>query len=158
MSHMLIAYIWRFSLYQFSLLFFIINFQKMNLDDRLLIVQLFYKNNESPTVTLRAFKTIRNMNKDPFSTTAIVNLIKKFTETKSLHDAPRTGRPSLAEDRKELVLSTLETLQGENVLGHASSASVSKESQCPKAKCVSNLTAKWYVPIQNFSVTKHNRS
>lgn len=102
---------------------------KMNLDDRLDIVKLFYKNGESPTL---AFKNLRNLKNDPFSTTVITNLINKFNETKSLHDTPKSGRPSLIDERKEEVVATMEKLQTENVLGHASSYSVSKICNIPQ--------------------------
>ena len=104
----------------------------MNLDDRLDVVKLFYKSGESATLTLRAFKKLRNLKKDPFSTTAITNLINKFNETKSLHDIPKSGRPSLIDERKEEVVSTMGKLQAENVLGHASSHSVSKICKIPQ--------------------------
>ena len=111
---------------------FLFYFNKINLDDRLDVVKLFYKSGESATLTLRAFKKLRNLKKDPHSTTAITNLINKLNETKSLHDIPKSGRPSLIDERKEEVVSTMEKFQAENVLGHATCHSVSKICKIPQ--------------------------
>jgi len=105
----------------------------MDLDTRLEIVKLFYKNNENATATLRAFKTAHGLRHDPFTSKSISNLIAKFENTKSLHDAPRSGRPSLEEQRKDNILNTMNDFQERNVLGHASSTAVSKACDIPKA-------------------------
>ena len=59
-------------------------------------------------------------------------MVKKFEETKSLHNASKSGRPSLEEDRKPLVMGTLQTLQERNVYGHASSSSIAAATAIPK--------------------------
>ena len=50
------------------------------LPDRVLIVKLFYKNGESPTVTLRKFRTEKGLKtqKSPFSLNGIFNLVRGF--------------------------------------------------------------------------------
>ena len=73
------------------------------------------------------------MKHDPFSCRAITDLIKKFEETLSLHDKPRSGRPSLEEDRQEPILDSLQTLQSESPYGVASSSQVSARTGIPAA-------------------------
>ena len=113
----------------------------MDLDTRLEIVKLFYKNDENVTSTLRAYKTLHKLHRDPFSTNTIKNLINKFEQTKSLHDAPRSGRPSTIEDRKDTVLNSLNSLQANNPYGHASSSVISHETGIPKASVLRVLNA-----------------
>ena len=58
-------------------------------------------------------------------------MVNKFEETFSLHDKPKSGRPSLVEERKDLVMESLQTLQSANPHGHASSTHVSNATGIP---------------------------
>ena len=81
----------------------------MDLTTRLRIVQ-------SPIATLRAYCSENNLKKKPFTVQTIISLISKFEETYSLHDKPRSGRPSLMEERTDSVIETLDKLQAANPL------------------------------------------
>ena len=59
---------------------------------------------------------------------AIISLISKFEETYYLHDMPRSGRPSLTEERTDSVIETLDKLEAANPLSHASSSHVALET------------------------------
>lgn len=124
----------------------------MELDTRLEILKLFYKNGESTTAALRAYKTLHKLHQDPFSTKAIKKMVNKFEETKSLHDAPKSGRPSLIEERKETVLNALHSLQDNNPYGHASSSAISHSIDIPKASVLRVLKA---CELRTFKISLH---
>lgn len=104
----------------------------LDLETRLDIVKLYYRHGESATAALRAYKTVHHLHKDPFSVQAITNLIHKFEFTKSLHDIPSTGRPSLSESRRQEVEESLTRLQASNVHGHASTSAVASDTGIPQ--------------------------
>ena len=104
----------------------------MDLHQRIECVKLYYSNNCTAAVTLRAYKTAHGLRADPFSATTISRLIKRFETTGSVLDLPKSGRPSLTEDRKDDVLDTLKNLQKENIIGVASTAQVSTATGIPK--------------------------
>lgn len=103
----------------------------MDLDARLRIVQLYYQHGCSPIVTLRAYKKENNLIHDPFTCRAISDLIKKFEETKSLHDKSRSGRPSLDEERQAPIMDALQTVQSASPYGIATSSQVSNRTGIP---------------------------
>ena len=70
----------------------------LDLETRLELVKLYYKNNENAAATMRAYKKIKAMRKNPFPLSTLTRLIKKFESTKTLHDLPSRGRPSLEEN------------------------------------------------------------
>ena len=72
----------------------------MDLSTRLEIVQLYYANQSSPILTLRAYKKKHGLHKDPFPPKSISCLIEKFETTYSLHDIPKSGRNSIIDDEK----------------------------------------------------------
>ena len=104
----------------------------MELQQRIECVRLYYSNNFSPAVTLRAYKTAHGLRTDPFSATTISRLIKRFEDTGSVLDLPKSGRLSLTEDRKDEVSETLQHLQKDNLFGVASTAQVSAATGIPK--------------------------
>ena len=77
----------------------IIYIMPLDLETRLELVKLYYKNNENAAATMRAYKKIKAMRKNPFPLSTLTRLIKKFESTKTLHDLPSRGRPSLEENR-----------------------------------------------------------
>ena len=62
---------------------------------------------------------------NPLSLNTITPLIKKFKETKILHNLSSTGRPSLKVHSAPIVQESLQRLQSENIYGHASTLAVS---------------------------------
>ena len=105
----------------------------MDINTRISIVKLYYANGGSPTLAMRAYKKLNNLHKDPFTISAVVKLMERFESTGSVHDRPRTGRPSLVEDRGEAVLHELERQKENHPLGLASASSVSRTTDIPRA-------------------------
>ena len=77
-------------------------------------------------MTLLGFKTANKLKTDLFNETTIRNFVKKIEETYSLHDKPRSGRPSLGEDSE-----STRRLQEANPLGHCSSTQVAEVTGLP---------------------------
>ena len=105
----------------------------IDLDTRLELVKLYYGSGQSAIATLRAYKAKHKMKHDPFSATSISPLISKFEETKSLHDAPKSGRPSLREERKPAVQASLQSVSSSNSDGYTSIPAVARYSGIPPA-------------------------
>ena len=80
---------------------------KLTVEDRVLLVKLYYSNGFSPKETIRKFKTTKNMKKDPFSLSTITKLVQKFNITGSVMDLPRSGRPSFDDEKVEEVQDVL---------------------------------------------------
>lgn len=102
-----------------------------DLDCKLEIVQLYYRNGDSLTACMRAYKKTHGLHNDPFSLETIRRIIKHFEEKKTLHNESSTGRRSLVEERTEGVTASLRQLQQQNPHGHASCSSVSRSSGVP---------------------------
>ncbi|KAA3669773.1 uncharacterized protein DEA37_0011453 [Paragonimus westermani] len=104
----------------------------LDLETKLEIVQLYYRNGDSLTACLRAYKKKHKLHNDPFSIAAIQRVIKHFVEHKTLHSDKPTGRPSLVADRTKAVTDSLEIAQLANPHGHASSSTVALHTGIPK--------------------------
>jgi hypothetical protein len=103
----------------------------LDLDTRLELIKLYYANNECATSTLRAYKTRHELHNDPFPLSTITRLVHKFETTKSLHDAPKSGRNSLFEEREEVIMESLQSIQSSSHLGVACSSSISQDTGIP---------------------------
>ena len=101
----------------------------MDIDTRISIVKLYYANGWSLSLAMRAYRKLNKLHKDPFTISAVVKLIERFESTGSVHDWPRTGRPSLVEDRSEIVMDELERQKMNHPLGLASASSEHQELQ-----------------------------
>ncbi len=104
----------------------------IDIDTKLELVQLFYRNGDSLSNCMRAFKKKHNLRNDPFTLTAIKRVIEHFETTKSLHKSHSPGRNSLIDDRITVVTNSLEAMQHDNPLSHASSSAVSQQTGIPK--------------------------
>lgn len=104
----------------------------MDMKTRIEIVELFYMNSRSPSATLRAYKTKHKLIRNPFDVRSVSRLMEKFESTGSVHDCPKTGRPSLVEDRKERVAEALQELKGEHEFGVACSTHVATATGIPQ--------------------------
>ena len=67
----------------------------MDLVTKIELLECYIRCDKSATNALREFKRRHNMFKDPFSSAIVYKLMEKFYETGTLHDKPRSGRPSL---------------------------------------------------------------
>jgi len=81
---------------------------------------------------MRAYRSQKQLHKDPFTLTAIVKLIKMFESRGSVHDSPRSGRPSLEEARSEVVMEELDSQKRNQPLGVASASSISRVIDIPR--------------------------
>ncbi|GFU27023.1 hypothetical protein TNCV_3512471 [Trichonephila clavipes] len=66
--------------------------------DKVLLVKLFYMNDESATIALRKLRVQKKCEewKRPFDTCrSLLKLVKRFAETGKLEDRARAGRPCL---------------------------------------------------------------
>ena len=103
----------------------------LDIKTRIEIVELFHQNNGSAAQTLRRFKTKHQMNKDPFTLSTITRLVKKFHETGSVLDLPKSGRPSVSEEVVEEVKAA--NKQGKTIspTGCFSAHDISKSTAIP---------------------------
>ena len=105
----------------------------MDLKTRIKVIQLYYSNGKSPAATLRVYKTAHDLRTDPFNVRSIQRLVQRFEETGSVCDKPKSGRPSLEEERQPIVESELESLQQVNDFNVGSCRSVSSVSGISKS-------------------------
>ena len=68
---------------------------------RVELVELYYENGRSVTQCLRAFRKAHGRYAAPSETT-VRALVKKFKETGSVHDVPRSGRPRTARTEENV--------------------------------------------------------
>jgi Helix-turn-helix domain (DUF4817) len=103
---------------------------RLEMPDRLLLVQLYYQNNRCPSETIRKFSTLRGIKSktDAPTVTAVQNLITKFESTYSLFDAPRSGRPSISGDSVDEVSGLLEQAHG-----RISTTQISRQLNIPQS-------------------------
>ncbi|GFU53758.1 hypothetical protein NPIL_652101 [Nephila pilipes] len=65
--------------------------------DKVLLMKLFYMNEESSTVAVSKFRLQKNVKtgKGPLTVAGLTKLVQRFEETGSLEDRVRSGQPSL---------------------------------------------------------------
>lgn len=112
-------------------LIIVASIMSLDLDTRLELIKLYYANQECVVSTLRAYKQRHELRNDPFPLSTITRLVHKFENTKSLHDIPKSGRPSLFKDREEVIVESLQSIQSTSHLGVASSSSISHDTGIP---------------------------
>ena len=83
----------------------------MDLETRIEFLELFLSNGKSTSAALRAYKAAHGCHRDPFSVSTISRLIQRFRETGSVADKPRSGRPSLEDEREATVANELQVQQ-----------------------------------------------
>lgn len=89
----------------------------MNVENRKLLVKLYYKNNESVETALKSYRTqMRIKRKSDGPTTEMLRkLIIKFEEYGTVHDSPKSGRPSYTEEDIEYVRNLFEEMKENGV-------------------------------------------
>ena len=105
----------------------------LDLKTRILLVRLYYENGSSAAAALRKFKTLKGLRDDPFSARCVENLMHKFEEHGTVADLPRTGRPSIDEDKVLAVKESLETGQSSSQLSIFSARAVSRDTGIAKS-------------------------
>ena len=106
--------------------------QGMDLETRIEFVEPYFTNGKSASAALRAYLIADGCHRDPFSVSAISRFIQRFRETGSVADQPRSGRPSLEDEREATFGEELETQQSNPELGAASCRSISRRTGVPK--------------------------
>jgi len=81
----------------------------MDLHVKVEIVRHYYASNSSATSALRSYKREHKLKNDPFSTKTISRIIQRFEETGSVEEKPRSGRPSLQDEREQFVDAVLKS-------------------------------------------------
>ncbi len=102
----------------------------MDLHVKIEIVRHYYASNASATAALRSYKREHNLKNDPFCTKTIARIIQRFEETGSVEDKPRTGRPSLQDEREQAVCDALQTTA--TAIGTSSTRRVSAATNIPQ--------------------------
>ena len=122
-----IFHIWKFQI--FCLKCFVFHFISIIS----LALTLFLKNgyaNETGSGEILLCEQQQRKN-NPCDVSAITKLIKKFETTFTLHDKPKSGRPSLNEERKNLVSEAVDDTANE--FGATSIRRLSSETGIPKS-------------------------
>ena len=101
---------------------------RITIDDRILLVQLFDGNLNSVTETIRKFSTLKKLRRKEEAPTrhAVQSIIERFCETGSVADLPRSGRPRRSEEDVDAVRNVTEGAEGK-----ISSRRISLETNIP---------------------------
>ena len=132
----------------FDVLEFLFAMTCISLSDRILLVQLYFKNSESLISTLRAFKKVKNMknNLRCISKQAVFNLICRWKKYGSVDDTQRSGRKKVCNE----TVNELER-QVKSQCGQTSVRRLSKNLKIAKSS-VHNIKNKiTYATIQIFN-------
>jgi len=100
----------------------------MDTQTRIELLELYFTK-KSASAAIRAYNTAHQVKRDSIS----VSTVTRFYETGSVHDKPRSGRPSLEEERKPLIQEELVMQQNQNQFGVASSHSVARGIGIPQS-------------------------
>ena len=104
----------------------------MDISTKVEIIELFYSSGQSYTQTIRTYCTKHKCHVAPFSCSTVKRLVDKFKRTGSVVDAPRSGRPSLQEEKKDVIAQAMNDLQSNSAWGAASSSEVSRVTSIPQ--------------------------
>ena len=101
---------------------------RITIDDRILLVQLYYGNSKSVTDTIRKFSSLKNLRRKEEAPTrhAVQSVIQRFCETGSVADLPRSGRPRRSNEDVDAVKDVTE-----GAGGRISSRRISLETSIP---------------------------
>lgn len=105
--------------------------QGIDLETQLEFVELNFSNDKSASAALRAFKTAHGRHLDTFCVSVISRLIRRFRETGSVADKPRSGRPGLEDEREATVAEELQAQQSNPELRPAGCRSTSRRTNVP---------------------------
>lgn len=85
------------------------SWMKTGLSERVELVKLYYRNNRSCKVALRAFRDEHNLSRvsEPCSSRTLTRIVEKFEKTGSLLDKLRSGRPQTSQRKSEMVSQAL---------------------------------------------------
>ncbi len=106
----------------------------MDLQTKIEIIQCYYQSSNSPTAAIRLYKKRHGIHNDPFDSSAVQRIVKKFEEIGCVaHQAQGAGRPSFSDGRKESVLEALQDASNSNELRLSSVSAVSQLSNIPRS-------------------------
>ncbi|CAI9724990.1 transposable element Tc3 transposase [Octopus vulgaris] len=100
----------------------------MNLETRRDILRCYYASRNSPVAALRLYKKEKGLKHDPCDPTTVTKLVKRFEETYTLMDKPKSGRKSLADERRSLIDDAKTYLQTTSIRAIAAATGIPKSS------------------------------
>ena len=89
------------------------------MDDKVYIIQLFFKHNQSPSLTRRAFRN-QKRKKCPYNDQQITRIVKNFERTGSISRKRESGQPPCSFQQSEAVVTTNAKLKGAHFYGMTS--------------------------------------
>ena len=106
---------------------------KYSVEDKILMVQYFYENNQSVATGIRKFCNVMKIKnrKDYPSNSTVHRLIKMFTSTESVANVKQSSRPLVEEEKVEQIQSILEEANSSGNLLSVHKVSV-KTAKCFK--------------------------
>ena len=98
--------------------------------EKALLIKLYYKNAESATAALRAYRSMKGKRsrKGPITPSALIKMMKKFESTGSLASRPRSGRPSTTAAVVTTVEQTVQSMSAISAHGESSAREVSRQT------------------------------
>ncbi|GFV61386.1 DUF4817 domain-containing protein [Trichonephila clavipes] len=119
----------------------------LRLQDRALLVKLFYQNNNSAIVGLQKFRTLKGMQKGPLTAINLRLMETKFEETGSLNVRSGRGRKRVSAEAIEKVALQVEEDKSSNVQASTSVRCVAEALDLPRSTVQKTC--------ETFSVTIH---
>lgn len=109
---------------------------RLSLEDRILLVELYFTCGKSVTEAIRKFSTAKNIKRasEAPSRSTVTDLVAKFHSTGSVADMERPGRPSLQEMRSTAVQQVVDEHNGQ-----VSSVAISRETNIPQSSVLAIL-------------------
>ncbi|GFW89383.1 uncharacterized protein TNCV_3966731 [Trichonephila clavipes] len=105
----------------------------LRLPHRVLLVKLFYQNDNSTIVALRKFRTLKGMRKGPLTVINLQLMVTKFEETGSLNVRSGRGRKPVSTEAIEKVALQVEEDKASNVQASTSVRLVSEALDLPRS-------------------------
>jgi len=116
------------------------------------LVKIYYQSGESPTITLRKWKTRNKLHNDPFSINFLKKLIRRFEKTGNVAPGKPSGRPSLKE-RVPAVQKALKESSASNPYGCSSTRKIAQSTGiCNKS--VHNILTKQLI-LRPYHISLH---
>jgi hypothetical protein len=100
----------------------------LSLQDKALLIKLYYTNSESATVALRRFRSMKHIKcgRGPLSPFGLRRVVKCFEETGRLAAGPRSGRPSTSTTVASTIQEHIDDVAESSPYGTASARAVSR--------------------------------
>ena len=114
----------------------------MDIQTRIALIRCYYSTNNCATAAIRKYNTENNLRKAPCTVRSLLNLVQKFEETGSVADRPKSGRPSLSDERTDALKETVREIGASNEWCVSSVRSISQSTGIPRTSVHSILKKK----------------